>query len=59
MFGAFSAEEEVKVSIPKVKPVVVEQFEYVKREPRKASKSTALKPFKTKVRDLEKRIVSA
>ena len=58
-FGAFSVEEEVKVPILKVKPDIVEQFDYAKPEPRKASKSTALKPFKSKIRDLEKRISSA
>ena len=59
MFGAFSADEEVKIPVLKVKPEVVEQFNYTKLEPKKASKSSALKPYKTKIRDLEKRISSA
>ena len=59
MFGAFSADEEVKISVLKVKSEVVEQFNYAKLEPKKASKSSFLKPYKTKIRDLEKRIASA
>jgi hypothetical protein len=59
MFGAFSADEEVKIPELKVKPEVIEQFNYAKPESKKASKSSALKPFKTKIRDLEKRIASA
>jgi hypothetical protein len=58
-FGAFSAEEEVKVPVLKVKRDIVDQFDYAKPEQRKASKSSALKPFRTKIRDLEKRITSA